>query len=107
MISRKTYIKSAIAALTGASMLTLSLSQASALTLVAPTELPAAVQVELVGFHGYGGWHQGGGYHGGYWGHGYWGHGYWGSGYWGHRYPPYFPPRPCSIFGGTLHCPPV
>ena len=25
-----------------------------------------------------------------------------GSGYWGHRYPPYFPPRPCSIFGGVL-----
>jgi len=85
MNSHKNYIKSAIAALSGASILALSMSQASALTLLVPSEPLAPVQVEFVGFHGgESGWSHRGGYYGG---HGYWGHGYWGSGYWGHYYP--------------------
>ena len=101
---RKNYLVPAIAALSGASMLALAASPASALTLPGPTmeRAVAASQVDLAGWHGDHGWghrdHDGWrhrGYHG-YWGHGYnWGPGYWESGY---------PSGPCAIFGGVIQC---
>lgn len=108
---RKNHVKSAIAALSGASMLALAMSPASALTLVGPAlDQPlASSQIELAGWHGDGGFGHGDRHYGGHWGHDYWGHGYWGHGYWGsgygeYMYPPFYPPSPCSIFGGSLHC---
>jgi uncharacterized membrane protein len=104
MNSRKNYVKSAIAALSGASMLALSLGPASALTLPSPMVKPTVetANVELASFRHGGGGSYGHGY--GYgWGHGYYGHGYYGHGYWGYGYGfPYY--SPCSIYGGPYYC---
>jgi hypothetical protein len=92
-MSVKTLAKYTIAAISGASMLALSLSPASAFTLSAPSlEQPvASAQIDKVWWHG--GWHHGwgGGWgwhhawgYGGGWGYGDgWGPHCW-RGYWGH-----------------------
>jgi uncharacterized membrane protein len=78
MNMNKNCVKSAIAALSGASMLALSMGPASALTLPSPVveKTVETMKLELAGFR-----------HGGGYGHGYgWGHGYYGHGYYGHGY---------------------
>jgi hypothetical protein len=100
MKSRKNLVISAIAALSGASMLAL-MSPASALTLAGSTldQTFASSQVDLASWHGGRGRdHMGsymghGGYHGGY----YWGHGYG----WGYSGPSW---GSCSIYGGPYRC---
>jgi hypothetical protein len=70
---RKDYVKLAIVALSGASMLVLAMNPVSA------EPLPDGASVQLVGDYGY---------YGGYgYGHGYYGHGYgYGHSYYGHGY---------------------
>jgi hypothetical protein len=79
-----------LAALVGASMLALSLSPASALTLVAPSleQTVASAQVEKVW------WRHGWGYHGGWGWHRQWG---WGGG-------PGWGPHCWRGYWGRLHC---
>jgi hypothetical protein len=85
-----------IAAVSGAAMLALSLSSASAFTLSGPSlEQPvASAQIEKVWWH-HGGWGWHGGWHHG-WGGG-WGGGGWGGGGWGwhHRHWCYWHPGAC------------
>jgi hypothetical protein len=104
---RKNYIKSAIAVMSGASMLALAMCPASALTIPGASlnQSLASSQIDLAHWHG----DRGFGHHGGEgWGwhdRGHGGHNYWGSGYWnsGYGYPIY-QPSPCRIFGGELIC---
>jgi hypothetical protein len=100
-MSVKTLAKYTIAAISGASMLALSLSPAAAFTLSAPSlEQPvASAQIDKVWWHG--GWHHG---WGGGWGwHHAWGYGGgWGGGGWG--YGGGWGPHCWRGYWGHLHC---